>query len=139
MATVKGVNRTIMDTEPRVKLAAGSVDGREKVILDSYEAAALAVADIIQVGAELPVGAIVTDIILDADALGAGVTLSCGDSGSATRYIPATVFTSAAVVRLSAIGGRHYAITSSTQQVTLTVGVGAATGSIKITIKYTHD
>jgi len=140
MGTVKGVNRTVMDTEPRVKLTPGFVDGRVKTFQDTYEALTLAINDVIEMGPDLPVGARILEVILHSDDLTNTAKLSVGDTISPARYISATDHGSAEkVTKLNAIGGRNYAITSTTQQITITNTNGIATGTIKLTVFYTHD
>lgn len=146
MSEVKGVNRTKMDTAtPADRLTPGEFDGRVKVMIDSYEAAALANGSSIDVGGILPTGAKVLEIVLTCDALGSSVTLAVGDDEDTSRYITATAMNTAnKVTRINAIDGRSYPVdltdtSNPDNQVVITVGGAAATGSIKIEIYFTND
>lgn len=138
---VKGVNRTKMDTPtPANRLTPGEFDGRVKVMIDSYAANALAQGSTIDVGGLLPIGAKVLEVVLMADALGGSVTLAVGDSTTAARYILATAMnTGNKVVRINAIDGRGYTVTSTTRQVVITTAGAVATGDIKVEIYFTND
>ena len=148
MATVKGVNRTLKDT-PTIanRMEPGLFDGRVKVMYDSYEAAAIAIGTIIEMGPKLPKGAKIVDVILDTDNLQNNTTLICGDYEDDNRYITATDHGAAALItRMTENAGRMYEIdettagaTSTDRQIILTTAAGIATGSIKLIVLYTHD
>lgn len=145
MSAVYGVNRTILNTEPREKLDPGLHDGRVKVLMDIYEASALEAASTIDMGGLLPTGARILDVILITDALGSGVTLEVGDDEDPNRYITSTACNTAnQVTRLNAIAGQQYEVdmtTASTpdNQVVITTAGAAATGTINLIVLYTHD
>jgi hypothetical protein len=137
MASVKGSNFTNITADPVVKTSSQYAHGKLRIQYDSYEASSLANPSDISV-ARLPKGAVVYDVIIHHDALGSGVTLSVGDSGSATRYIGATAAATAGKVVMSedgAIDGFGYENTAETD-VLITVGGGTATGTIKCTVVY---
>ena len=145
MTTIKGVFRTLQDT-PNIanRMAPGLFDGRVKIMYDYYEADAIDIADIIEMGPELPVGAKIIDMILDTDDLTGGSKLQVGDYESTARYISATDHGAGALVtRMDTIGGRMYEIDDSEaltdRQIIITVSVAAATGTIKLITLYTHD
>jgi len=145
MATVKGVNRTLKDT-PNIanRMAPGLYDGRVKVMYDSYECDALAIASIIEMGPKLPKGAKIVDMILDTDDLTNNTDLIVGDYEDDNRYITATDHGAAALItRMNTIGGRMYEIDDSEddtdRQIIITTATGIATGSIKLVTLYTHD
>jgi len=140
MASVKGVNLSNITATPQVNASASQVHGRLRVWFDSYEASSLASGSDITI-ARLPAGATVYEVIIHHDALGSGVTLSVGDSGSATRYIGATASATAGKVVLSedgAIDGFGYQNTSESD-VLITTGGGTASGTIKCSVLYTID
>lgn len=149
MATVKGVNRTLADTPEGSNITKpGLLEGKLRVMVDSYEAAAIASGTIIEVGKYLPKGAVIVEVCLMADALGSGVTLIVGDYEDTNRYIEAssTWNTANQIQRLNAIDGRQYEVdettegaTSTDRQVIITTGGAAATGTIKIEITYTQE
>ncbi|MEK9896449.1 MAG: hypothetical protein VW518_08500 [Burkholderiaceae bacterium] len=137
MASVKGSNFTNITADPVVKTSSQYAHGKLRVQYDSYEASSLANPSDISV-ARLPKGAVVYDIIVHHDALGSGVTLAVGDSGSATRYVGATAAATAGKIVMSedgAIDGFGYENTSETD-VLITVGGGTATGTIKCIVVY---
>ena len=146
MATVKGVNRTLADAQATSdRIGKGLVDGRLKIISDTYEAAAVDIGDTIEMGTELPLGAKVHEIVLMADALGGSVTLAVGDAEVAARYISATAMNTAnKVTRLNVIAGRQYEVDETTpsttdRQVLITVAGAAATGTITLDIVYAAE
>ena len=100
MASVKGTNFTNITADPVVKIDSGEWSGKLRVQYDSYEASSLASGSDISV-ARLPKGAKVWDVIVHHDALGTSVTLSVGDSASATRYIGATAAATAGKLLMS--------------------------------------
>jgi len=141
MAEVLGVNVTKYDagTFDSNWIDQGLVKSSVKVWSEVYEAAAVGVADTIVV-AVLPAGAVVHGIALQFDALGAGVTLDAGDVTVPARYKSAIVTTSAGDDNSILVDGAQYVITDAEVdgRVLLTVGVGAATGTIKTAVYYTN-
>jgi hypothetical protein len=136
MASVKGANFTNITADPVVKTSSQYAHGKLRVQYDSYEASSLEDASTISV-ARLPKGAVVYDVIIHHDALGSGVTLSVGDSGSATRYIGATAAATAGKIVMSedgAIDGFGYENTSETD--VIITNANAATGTIKVAVIY---
>ena len=146
MATVKGVNKTLIDTQATAdRVGKGLVDGRLKIMSDTYEAASIAIGTVIQMGGLLPLGAKVHEQILMADALGGSVTLAVGDAESAARYISATAMnTGNKVVRIDTIAGRQYVVdntvpSTTDRQVQITTAGAIATGTIKLDTIYSAD
>jgi len=140
MASVKGTNFTNITATPIVKIDSGEWTGKLRVQYDSYEASSLAQGSDISV-ARLPKGAKVYEVIVHHDALGTGVTLSVGDSGSATRYIGATAAATAGKLVMSedgAIDGFGYEQTAETD-VLITTGGGTAGGTIKVAVIYSVE
>ena len=139
MASVYGVNATkAADPSPSNILNPGTLGGKVRVMVDSYEAAALAAASTITIGKALPVGAIVIGGKLSWDALGAGVTLAVGDATTADRYLAATAAAAAGIANLpDDVDGLSYVITGTADTVIkITTAVAAATGTISIIILY---
>jgi len=140
MAEVNGVNYQLSQNVPVDQVASKENFGRVRILHDTYEAAALPSGDKINIG-KIPKGAKILDAKIVADALGAGVTLELGDAGDPNRLVAATVFTSAAVGQMAASeidSGWGFIYTAETL-LQLTVGVGAATGTIKTWVAYTLD
>ena len=146
MATVKGVNRTIADaTDWDHTLKAGKFGGVVRVMVDTYEASALPSGDVIELGGDLPVGALVLGGILYYDALGASVTLKVGDVETTGRYLAATAASTAGASVLNLADGAEFEVTevptatTPHSQVLVTVGGASATGTIKLVLFYTTD
>ncbi len=140
MASVKGQNFTNMTATPFVAIDSGEWTGKLRVQYDSYEASSLASGSDISV-ARLPKGSKVWDVIIHHDALGTGVTLAVGDSGSATRYVGATAAATAGKIVMShdgAIDGFGFEQTAETD-VLITTGGGSASGTIKIAVVYATE
>lgn len=136
MSAVLGVNYTKALT-PSVDniVTPGVLRGNVKIYQDIYEAAGLANPSTIQVGKQLIVGIKVLFIILTFDALGAGTTLSVGDAASATRYINAVATNAAGSKRSDLTDGMNYVVTGTNDDIiVITLGGGAATGTIAINI-----
>ncbi len=147
MPTVKGVNRTKADDPASSEnniMDPGAQANKIYSISDTYEAVAVSVADIIEMGQYIPKGAYISEVTLMADALGGSVTLAVGDYEDPDRYILATAMnTGNKVVRLNAIAGRDYKVDDTTptatgtdRQLIITVAGAAATGTIWAEIKY---
>lgn len=143
MAAVKGVNKTIIDAQGESKLLQGLIDGRVKVMLDSYvplgtEAAASTIA----LGALLPAGANILAALLITDA-NASATLSIGDSNLATRYASAQTINAAGLFWLNLIASAGYIIGTNSNDNQIIATTGGATLTINkkilVAIFYTLD
>ena len=146
MATVKGVNRTILDaTDWDHTLKPGKMGGHVSCLVDTYEASALPSADAIEMGGDLPVGAQVLGGILYYDALGASVTLKGGDVETTGRYLAATAASTAGASLLNVADGAEFEVTevptatTPHSQVLITIGGASATGTIKLVLFYTFE
>ena len=141
MAAVVGVNTTKVDagTKQDNWIEQGRIKSGMKLMSETYEAAALAMASTIKV-ANMPSGAVIHGAVLYWDALGAGVTISLGDSNDALRYSTALVTTAAGAAIADKVDGAAYEIGTNTGDtaILITTGVGAATGTIKVVIFYTN-
>ena len=149
MASVKSVNITNLDSVPVVLSSSEEVGGKLRVFYDTYEASSLASGSDITV-ARIPANATIHDVIIKADALGSGVTLSVGDSGSATRYIGVTgtwnvagqtqsmLAGSSTGAPVAAVTGLGYRTTASTD-ILITTGGASATGTIFAWVYYTVE
>jgi hypothetical protein len=153
MATYYGVNKTkIRSGGIDNRLAKGVTDGRVKCFCETYEAGALASGSIIEMGPELPIGAVILEVVLSTDDLGgSATTLAVGDYEDNDRYITATNHGDGAVTtRLNAVGGLYYTVdatytgttvgSGSDRQITITTGADAMTGgTINLVVFYTQD
>ena len=147
MATVYGVNATkFLDPKPDNIIDGSQVGGTIKFMYDEYVASSLAASDIITVGAPLPNGAMVLDIIVNFGDLGTGTTLDVGDSNDVDRYLDGVDTATAAgkskmsgsTATIGPIGGIGYVIgTNSGDNQIIATNLGAsATGTIKFQIIY---
>ena len=156
MATYYGAQKTKVNTGPTGAniVSPGLLGGRVRCMVDTYEAAALAAASVIEMGQELPVGATILEIILHTDNLQNSTTIAVGDYEDADRYLDAVDCGSAEVTKMIGtttgnIDGRAYTIdetytgktvgSGTDRQITLTTGTGEATGTIKLIVLYTID
>lgn len=146
MATVKGVNRTVLDAVTvDHTLRPGLSSGIVRVMSDTYEAAALAQLSVIEMGGEIPKGATVLFHLLMHDPLGGSVTLDVGDEEDPNRYINAKDCSAAGSQYSIITDGVEYQVdmtTASTpdNQVLITVGgSGTVTGTIKLFTFYVND
>lgn len=149
MASVKSVNITNLDSVPVVLSSSEEVGGKLRVFYDTYEASSLASGSDITI-ARIPANATIIDVIVKADALGSGVTLSVGDSGSATRYIGVTgtwnvagqtqsmLSGSSTGAPVAAVTGLGYRTTASTD-ILITTGGASASGTIYAWVYYTVE
>ena len=149
MASVKSVNITNLDSVPVVLSSSEEVGGKLRVFYDTYEASSLASGSDITI-ARIPANATIVDVIVKADALGSGVTLSVGDSASASRYIGVTgtwnvagqtqsmLSGSSTGAPVAAVTGLGYRTTASSD-ILITTGGASASGTIYSWVYYTVE
>ena len=149
MASVKSVNITNLDSVPVVLSSSEEVGGKLRVFYDTYEASSLASGSDITI-ARIPANATIIDVIVKADALGSGVTLSVGDSASASRYIGVTgtwnvagqtqsmLSGSSTGAPVAAVTGLGYRTTASSD-ILITTGGATASGTIYSWVYYTVE
>lgn len=139
MSDVKGDNISTLDTRPLEPLESSQWGGRVRCQMDVYEADNLASGSTIEI-ARIPAGARILPIsCIAADALGSGVTVAAGDSGTAAKYLAATAMNTAGLVtrfnKVDALGVKL----SSQETIKLTTGGAAATGTLRSFVFYTLD
>lgn len=132
MADVLGNNFSKIGTTDVI--ARGLWNSLILVQADEYEAAALAADSTIKI-AKLPKDTKILNVILFFDALGAGVTLSVGYTGAATKYINAASAASAGKAEMTSVDGAQDTLTTNTD-IIITTGGAAATGTIKSVILF---
>lgn len=144
--SVKGANRTILDSATDVHtLAPGTQGGKKRVMVDSYECVNTAANTVILMGALLPKGAIVTDVKVMTDVLAADATVDVGDLEDPDRYIDGGNANAAnTALSLSAIDGQNYTIdetdeTNTDRQITVKVLGNTVSGTIKIAVEYAYE
>jgi len=140
MAEVNGVNVTKYDagTSDTTWIDQGLIKSSIKIWSDVYEAVAVNIADTI-VMAVLPAGAVIHDILLQQDALGAA-TVSIGDANTAGLYAAGVdVSTTLATSGLLPDGAQYVIGTNADdERILLTVAGAAITGTIKMAVLYTN-
>lgn len=143
MATVYGVNRTLLNTPIGSNVVGtGQQNAKSGIIYDEYEAVSLAANDVIQVGGKLPQGSMVTRISLVYDDLGTSCTMDVGDSTDVDRYIDGADTGAAAATasfpNATCINGLNYKIGTNAgdDQIQLTNLGATVSGTIKIVIEY---
>lgn len=149
MASVKGANITNMDATPVVNVDSENAGGKIRVFHDTYEASSLASGSDITI-ARIPANATIHDVIVKCDALGAGVTLSVGDSDDADRFISivgtwnvagqsqSMLAGSSTGAPVPAVTGLGYRTTAQTD-VLITTGGASATGTIYAWVMYSVE
>jgi hypothetical protein len=142
MSTVYGVNYTKnLDPVSSNITDPGELEGKVRVMTDTYEAVALALGSTIYMGKPLPVGARIIGVTLAFDALGAA-TISVGDAVSPARYIAATSVASAGMIDMEEgdkVDGLLNKILSTTNEIILTTAGAAITGTVKSIVKYVSE
>jgi len=128
-----GVNYQLSQNTPKDMVDVSKWGGSLRVQYDTYEASSLAAGSIYV--AKLPAGAIVYDVILQADDMGTSTTAKVGDATDDDRFITSTATDSAATItRLNAIAGFGYEYSAETDVIITTTGT--STGTFKIAIFY---
>lgn len=144
MATVYGVNYTKYLTPTASNITdSGELEGKVRVMTDSYEAAAVALGSTIYMGKPLPGGARILNIKLGFDALGGSSTLAVGDADSAARYMAAGSSASAGIRDMAdetTVDGLLHEVTTGTDdEIIITTAGAAITGTIRIVVEYVID
>ena len=148
MATVQNVRGTVNTAVyaggVANKVTQGLIDGRVKVMQDTYTVAAtdLSATSTIKMCKALPVGAKVLAILFTTSVSQGSATLAFGDALSASRYAAATTYTGAGT--LNVIEGLGYIIGTSTTsddtQLLITTAVDVlSAGTLYVKILYTTD
>ena len=145
-----GVNATIAAAGGASQILQGMVDGRAKVMVDSYVTLGTGedATSTIAMGSVLPKGARILDVILAlSGALSASVTLDVGDASDPNRYLDSVACSAQTVVHMTALtAGLNYIIGTDTStddtQVLVTISdqnnaVSAAV--IKLIVIYALD
>lgn len=143
MADVYGVQATKhVAGGPANTVDAGMTDSKVLVMMDTYEAAALAAGSTIQMGKTLPIGSKIVDILIHCDALGSA-TLAVGDTDSSGRYITAYSVSGATKKSLTTDGnidGKQYTIDGDDDtEILLLTASTTITGTINCQILYTMN
>lgn len=141
MAVVYGANRTkILDPKGNNILDPGLVNGRIRVITDSYVCAATT-AGYITMGPTLPVGAVIMEVKIG-ESITSACTLAVGTSASTTKFIGTFISSlNAVAVGPDTVAGCNYVVTGSSDNCIVIRNSGGvnATGTIKVMVKYAVD
>lgn len=142
MVAYKGEVNTAVDTGGVVNAVLnGLIDARVKVNVENYTILGSELSgSTINIGGNLPKGAVILAIVLMVSAAQTAATFSVGDAGSATRYASAHTGLQTAVVPV-VIGGKNYVITgtSDTEIVLTTGGATLTAGNLDAFILYAID
>ena len=142
MVAYKGEVNTAVDAGGVVNAVLnGLIDARVKVNVENYTILGSELAaSTINIGANLPKGAVILAIVLAVSAAQTAATFSVGDAGSATRYASAHTGLQTAVVPVI-IGGKNYVITGTddTEIVLTTGGATLTAGNLDAFILYAMD
>jgi hypothetical protein len=118
-----------------------NVNGAVPRVVQRSFAIALSAGDVYQM-VKVPVGAVITDMIVAFDLLGGGnATCTIGDGNSANRYFASLSTGASGTTRMSLPGGFGYAYTAEdTIDVTFsTVTSASAVGVVKLVVTYTNQ
>jgi hypothetical protein len=145
MATVKGVNQTLVDAGGESTIGGGYIKVRQKVIKDSYALTTANLSgEVIKLFGKLTPGAVLQSIVLDVSAGQTGLTISVGDLASSTRYANADTGLQSAISlktynRLVIPCGQYVVGTATNDdQIILTTGGATATaGTLYAELTYT--
>lgn len=140
MAEYKADNKTVQDAvTPATLLAAEQIGGKERVIFDQITLAGEAAGSII-VLPELPLGAKITDWVIDHAALGTGVSLKFGNRSDDDALFAAATCITADKKNMTddgistALG--YVCDTADKCKPIITTAGQAATGLVKVMIKF---
>lgn len=147
MATLQGANKTIIDAiTPATVLSPGNVGGNVRCMIDRYVGLGTeGAADVIEMGADLPVGATILNVIIRVNACGG--TFDVGDLEDDNRYMDAAADNAVTMSEDVYTTGVGYIITDKPgvspydSQITLLVNTGAVTaaGTIDLVVLYTCE
>ena len=140
MTAVLGTNMTKYDAGPSGDnaISQGHQNAQVEVMLDVYEASALATTSTIGI-AELPANAKVLAIVINHDDLGTSVTLAAGDSDDPDRYITAASVASLGQIDTMRVDGVQYVIgTNDDDSRVELLTSGTITGTIKTAVYFTR-
>jgi hypothetical protein len=144
MASLSGVNQTLIDAGGISTIAGGLHDGRVKVAYDSVVVtSSLTTSNTVKLFGVLPQGAKVLQIGLSSTVTQASATFGIGDSDTATRYGTAIVLTTGTTgTHTQWYDGLGYVVgtTDGDDQILLTlVGATATAATWYATILYSTD
>lgn len=138
MATVNSTTYEAQEAG-KVALSQGVANASLHVITTTYEASGAAADTVINLF-KLAKGAVVQNIVLAFDALGAGTSIDIGDEGDVDKYVDGATTTSAGSVVGVLPDGLGYAIGTDAEHddtvVTAKILGGSATGTIKVALYY---
>ena len=140
MATLQGANKTIIDAiTPSTVLGKGNVGGNVRCMVDTYTGLGTESADdLIEMGTDLPKGAIILNVILRVNT--AGGTFDVGDAEDENRYMEAAADNTVTLSNDVYLTGVGYEITDLPDtspfdsQILVKVNTGAVTSAGTITL-----
>ena len=131
-----------IDNPPTIG-ASGNFDGRMKVMYDTYEFAAASIGDEVLFGKKLQSGAVIHEVTIYNDALGASTTLAVAsrtlDAGTETVFFSAQSTSSAGKISTDASDIDTIPhVLSEDSILILQLAGGAATGTVKVRVVYSE-
>ena len=129
MANIDSVNYKKITAKPSEKISAGQANGDVKSAYDQVTTTMNAVAaDIIRTGIKIPKGALVKEVVVIAPINGG--TVSCGISGTPTKYLNAGAAGSTHIVK-------PLVETAEEEEIIGTIGGSpSATGTYKFSVSF---
>lgn len=142
MATVYGVNRTLLNTGTVNTIDPEENGGGVRWVFDTYECSSLAAGSVIELfGINLPIGARIVDWVIDHDDIQNSATLAFGTNDDDDEFMTATTCGGSADKKNMTDDGVSAALgfeidSVDAQTLILTTGTGIATGTIKVGVAY---
>ena len=143
MATVKGTNKTLIDTGGMVsQIAAGLVNGRVKCDIDEYVADGEAIGTVIEMFSDLPAGAKILALIFSSTVEQTSVTFKLGTSYNDDEFAATGNSTLQAILNAWVEHGKGYVVGTADddgQIILTTEGSALVAGTINGAVLYTTD
>ena len=143
MATVKGTNKTLIDTGGMAsQVAAGLINGRVKCDIDEYVCDGQGIGTIIEMFSELPDGAKIIAVVFSSSVAQTSVTLQIGTSYNDDEFAEAGNTTLQAALTAWIEHGKGYVVGTADddgQIIVTTAGSTLVAGTIYGAVLYTTD
>ena len=131
-----GVNKAIADAAGATKLTPGLFGGLVQGFVDTYvgTTAESGATLTVEVGPELPVGAVIVGVAIQCPAT--GITIDVGDTDDTDRYISAAAASQASYIDNVTAGLGYIIDGDDDQQVLLTLSGSCAAVEVRIAVLY---
>lgn len=140
MAYNQGVNKTIIDAiTPSTVLAPGLAGGNVRCMVDTYTGTTAEAGDelTVEMGGELPVGAVVLGVTIQCPAT--GITIDVGDADDTDRYISSAAASQASYIDNVTAGAGYTIDGDDDQQVLMTMSGSCAAVEVRLIVFYTVE